>query len=74
MFGITSVAAFIFSPIFGAYGERIGTKFLYNGGAVIQALSCIAFGFVVYLDNLSVFLGVSYILRYKLKTFSYAIL
>jgi len=57
------MAAFLFSPIFGSYGSKIGLKLLYNSGAFIQAISGIMFGFLEYVDDTSTFIGISYFLR-----------
>ena len=63
VFGIANIAAFISAPIFGMYGTQIGAKILYNIGALLQALSGIAFAFLAYIDNTAAFLGISYLLR-----------
>ena len=64
MFGITNLAALISAPLFGAYGSRIGAKYVYNFGAFVQPLCAIFFGFLTYVDSLGAFLGLSYFLRY----------
>jgi MFS family permease len=63
VFGIANLAAFLSAPIFGRYGAKIGPKFLYNFGAFMQALCCLAFGFLDFIPNVGVFLGLSYCLR-----------
>ena len=63
MFGIANLAALIFAPIFGAYGTQIGPKWLYNLGAFIQGICGISFGFLVYVEGVAPFLGLSYLLR-----------
>ena len=65
VFGITNLAAFISAPLVGVYGENIGAKRLYNFGTFLQALCAIAFGFLEYVDNTALFLGLSYLLRYE---------
>ena len=67
VFGITNLAAFIFAPIFGAYGTQIGPKLLYNCGAFLQAISGICFGLLSFVQKLAPFLGLSYLLRYKAR-------
>lgn len=57
------MAAFIFSPIFGRFGTKIGLKLLYNCGAFIQATCGILFGFLEFVDNTDAFIGISYFLR-----------
>ena len=63
MFGIANLAAFISAPIFGAYGTKMGAKNLYNVGAFLQPLCCLAFAFLDYVENTAAFLGLSYLLR-----------
>ncbi len=38
MFGIANLAAFLFAPFFGRYGNAIGPKLLYNTGAYLQVI------------------------------------
>lgn len=63
VFGIANLAAFLFAPLFGRFGTKIGPKLLYNCGAYLQAICGIAFGFLTYIDNVNVFIGLSYLLR-----------
>ena len=63
VFGIYSLAAFISSPFFGKFGHKIGPKIVYNVGAFLQALCGILFGFLTYITNVNVFLGLAYVLR-----------
>ena len=63
MFGIVSLAAFIFSPIFGHYGERIGPKLLYNVGGLVQGVGGVCFGLLEFVKNTAAFIGLSYLLR-----------
>ena len=63
VFGIVSLAAFIFSPIFGRYGTAIGPKLLYNTGGFVQGIGGICFGFLDYVQDTGVFIGISYFLR-----------
>ena len=51
VFGCSSLAAFLFGPIFGTYGERIGPKLLFNLGGLTQGLVGIAFGSLDYIEN-----------------------
>ena len=63
VFGIANLAAFIFAPLFGRFGGKIGPKLLYNFGAFTQGIVGITFGFLVYIDAVGPFLGLSYLLR-----------
>ena len=51
VFGCSSLAAFLFGPIFGTYGERIGPKLLFNLGGLTQGLVGIVFGSLDYIEN-----------------------
>jgi len=63
VFGIFSLAAFASSPIFAAYGAKIGPKRLYNFSTFLIAINGIMFGFLEYIQNTALFLGLSYTLR-----------
>ena len=63
VFGITNLAALLTAPVFGEYGSRLGAKCTYNFGALVQSLCALSFGCLAYVDNLSIFLGLSYFLR-----------
>ena len=64
VFGIANLAAFIFAPIFGRFGSKLGPKLVYNLGAFTQGIVGISFGFLGYIQNAAPFLGLSYFLRY----------
>ena len=36
VFGIANLSLFLFSPVFGKYAPKIGTKLCFNFGAVLQ--------------------------------------
>ena len=63
VFGISNLVALLTAPIFGAYGNKIGAKYVYNFGTFVQAIAAISFGFLTYIENLQAFLGLSYFLR-----------
>ena len=63
MFGIVSLAAFVFSPFFAHYGQKIGPKLLYNIGGIVQGVGGICFVLLVYVNDTSAFIGLSYFLR-----------
>ena len=64
VFGLSPLTAFTFAPIFGRYGSRFGLKHLFNSGVFMYALAGLAFGFLDFVDNVNIFLGFSYFLRY----------
>ncbi len=57
------MAAFLTAPIVARYGSQIGPKYLYNTGAFVQAFGGFAFGFLDKIDNVNIFLGLSYLIR-----------
>ena len=63
VFGISNLVALLTAPIFGAYGNKIGAKYVYNFGTFTQAFAAISFGFLTNIENLKVFLAISYFLR-----------
>ena len=64
VFGIANLSLFIFSPVFGKYGPRIGPKTCFNLGAVLQGVSGFLFAFLPYLNTTASFIGLSYFLRF----------
>ena len=64
VFGIANLALFIFSPIFGKYGTKIGPKNCFCAGAVLQGISGFLFAFLAYLENTGAFIGMAYLLRF----------
>ena len=64
VFGIANLSLFIFSPIFGKYGSRIGPKICFDCGSVMQGVSGFMFAFLLYCDGVAVFIGFSYLLRF----------
>ncbi len=63
VFGVVSLASFIFSPIFAHYGPVIGPKLVYNIGSFSQGIDTILFGFLEFANNTNWFIWVSYLLR-----------
>ena len=63
VFGATNLAAFLVAPLCGKFGLWLGVKTVYNLAAFLQATAGIAFGFLVYAEDTTVFLVLSYILR-----------
>ena len=57
VFGIANLSLFIFSPFFGKYGPKIGTKLCFNFGAVLQVFMI----FCMPLYNLLVFVHLSFL-------------
>ena len=64
VFGIANLSLFIFSPIFGKYASKIGLERCFNIGAIMQGVSGLLFAFVPYLDNVAIFLFLSYLFRF----------
>ena len=53
----------MFSPIFGKYIERIGSRNLFLLGTLIAGIGNISFGFLQWVDNTYPFLTLSLIIR-----------
>ncbi len=65
VFGISNLAAFLTAPIVARFGSQIGAKYLYNTGAFVQAFGGFAFGFLDRIDNVNLFIGLSYFIRFE---------
>ena len=63
MFGSANLAAFVFAPVFGRFGSKIGPKLLYTSGAYVQAVAGICLGLLTFVDDTGAFIGLSYFLR-----------
>ena len=63
VFGILNLTAFIFAPIFGRYGGKVGSKVLFNIGSFTQGMVGILFGFLYFVKTATPFLSLSYIFR-----------
>ena len=63
VFGIANLTGFLFAPLFGRFGAKIGPKLLYICGVFLQGAAGFSFGFLVYAPNTMAFLGMSYFLR-----------
>ena len=64
VYGTLSLAAFIFAPIIGRYGGKVGSKVLFNIGAFTQGLVGILFGFLDFVETTTSFLCLSYTFRF----------
>ena len=58
-----SLSCFIFAPIFGHLGERIGPMLIVVIGGVSQGISCILFGYLIHIEDVTSFVVLSYLLR-----------
>ena len=63
VFGIFSLAGFISSPLFGNYGSKVSPGYIYNPSAFVIAMCTLVFGCLSYIEDLTLFLGLAYILR-----------
>ena len=62
-YGAASLASLIASPFGGTLGQKLGAKWVYAGCSLAFSVAGIAFGFVTFIDSVTGFLVVSYILR-----------
>ena len=63
VFGMLNLTAFIFAPLFGRYGGKVGAKVLFIFGAFTQGIVGILFGFLDFVQTATPFLSLSYIFR-----------
>ena len=64
VFGIEPLAAFLFSPLLGTLGLKIGPVHLQNLGYFAIAVCGITFGPLIYINNAMLFLCLSYFIRF----------
>ena len=64
VFGILNLSALIFAPLFGRFGNKIGSTYLYTMGSFSQGVISILFGLLQYVTSTEVFIGLSYGLRF----------
>ena len=64
VFGILNLSALIFAPLFGHYGNQIGSTYLYYMGSFCQGVISILFGLLEYVTTTDTFIGLSYGLRF----------
>ena len=67
VFGVISLSGFIFCPFFGHFGEQIGPKCVVVLGGIAQGICCILFGQLTHIENVTLFIMLSYLLRLYLK-------
>ena len=63
VFGIYDLAGLISSPLFGKYGSMFSPRYLYIPGAHLTAICTLSFGFLKYIENLWLFLGLAHTFR-----------
>ena len=63
VYGSVFFTTIVFSPIFGKYIERIGSRNLFLLGTLIAGIGNIGFGFLQWVDNTYPFLTLSLIIR-----------
>ena len=64
VFGAFYLGAFLFCPVAGQIGKKIGPKVLCISGALIQAICTFIFGFLDQIDDKDEFIGFSIALRF----------
>ena len=64
VFGILNLTAFIFAPIFGTYGSKIGSRTLFYIGSFSQGFIGLLFGLLQFVNSTWTFIVLSYILRF----------
>jgi len=63
IFSASPVGSFLLSFFFGKHMVKIGRKRLMAIGIVLEAIAVISFGFIDFITNREVFIGISYVTR-----------
>ncbi|XP_044750167.1 MFS-type transporter SLC18B1-like isoform X2 [Coccinella septempunctata] len=63
IFSFYALIMFLTSPIFGKILPKVGTKFLFLGGILVVAITNILFGFLVYVDDFTLFTTLCILVR-----------
>ncbi|KAK9503714.1 hypothetical protein O3M35_010217 [Rhynocoris fuscipes] len=63
VFGIFELVVFVTSPIYGQHLNRIGPKYLFNGGIFTTGICAILFGFLDKVNGHIPFITLSFIIR-----------
>ena len=58
------MAGFIAGPVFGKFGNRIGVHWMLKIGSLIQGIAGALFGFLVFIKDTTLFITLSYLLRF----------
>ena len=64
VFGIIHLSLFIFGPIVGKYLSVFGVRVIYPAGFLVDGASFIFFGLLQWVDNTTMFLVLSYVIRF----------
>ncbi|XP_063225439.1 MFS-type transporter SLC18B1-like isoform X2 [Bacillus rossius redtenbacheri] len=63
VFGVFELVAFLFSPVFGKYIDRVGATAMLNVGCFVAAICSMLFGLLDYVYDHTAFIVLSFILR-----------
>ncbi|XP_050541622.1 MFS-type transporter SLC18B1-like [Daktulosphaira vitifoliae] len=63
VFGVFELVVFIISPIYGKHLNKIGPKYLFNGGIFTTGICAILFGFLDKVDGHYPFIILSFVIR-----------
>ncbi|KAG8238448.1 hypothetical protein J437_LFUL002905, partial [Ladona fulva] len=63
VFGIFEFVVFVISPVYGKHLNRIGPKFLFNGGIFTTGVSAILFGLLDKVEGHVAFITLSFLIR-----------
>ena len=64
VFAIPNLSIFVFSPVFGKYIPKFGAKLCLCFGYLLTAFSGFLFGFLSYIQGPSLFIFLSFVLRF----------
>ncbi len=64
VFGVASLAAVLFSPVFAHVGTIVGPKLVFNVGGFVQGFGAVLYGLLDLVNDTWTFIGLSYCLRF----------
>ena len=72
VFGIVHLSGFISASLMSIFGEKFSVRTLSFLGAFLQGLSVLGFGMLEFVENVDLFLSLSYLLRLVRKLIIYS--
>lgn len=63
IFSIYSVAVIVASPMIGKIITKFGRRFLIRMGVILMGLSFIGFGLLDFIENKSLYIGLTFLVR-----------
>ena len=63
VFGVYQLVVFICCPLYGKFLGNLGVKFVNNAGIIVLSVTCLLFGFLSKINDVSTFIGFSFAIR-----------